>query len=168
MLAAGDALALALARRRDFAADDFHRHHPGGMLGAGLRPVSEVLRFRVGKNLAVAPEGLSVRAALAAAGGDRRAGAVLLVDGNGRLSGIFTDGDLRRLVHSGDLTALDRPISDRMTRQPHRLTVDQLVRDAVALVRERRLDEIPVVDGDGRPVGLVDVQDLIAMKVVRD
>lgn len=168
MLAAGDALALALARRRDFAADDFHRHHPGGMLGAGLRPVTEVLRFRVGKNLTVVAESLSVRAALAAAGSDRRSGAVLLVDGNGRLSGIFTDGDLRRLVHAGDLGALDRPISERMTRQPQRLTVDQLVRDAVALVRERRFDDIPVVDGDGRPVGIVDVQDLIAMKVVRD
>jgi arabinose-5-phosphate isomerase len=168
MLAAGDALALALARRRDFAADDFHRHHPGGMLGAGLRPITEALRFRVGMNLTVAADTLSVREALAAAADERRAGAMLLVDANGRLSGIFTDSDLRRLVHAGDLTALDRPVSERMTRQPQRLTVDQLVRDAVAIVRERRLDEIPVVDGEGRPVGLVDVQDLIAMKVVRD
>jgi arabinose-5-phosphate isomerase len=109
-----------------------------------------------------------VREALAAAADERRAGAMMLVDANGRLSGIFTDSDLRRLVHAGDLTALDRPVSERMTRQPQRLTVDQLVRDAVAIVRERRLDEIPVVDGEGRPVGLVDVQDLIAMKVVRD
>jgi arabinose-5-phosphate isomerase len=168
MLAAGDALALAAARRRDFAADDFHRHHPGGMLGVGLKPVTEIMRFRVGHNLAVVHDSKPVRAALAIAGEGRRAGAVVLVDAHGRLSGIFTDGDLRRLVNADDLTALDRPIGERMTRQPQRLTMDSLVRDAVQLVRERRLDEIPVVDHDGRPVGLIDVQDLIAMRVVRD
>lgn len=168
MLAAGDALALALARRRDFAADDFHKHHPGGMLGAHLRPVTEVIRFRVGENLPVVHHGASVRDALASANSGRRAGAVILVDDAGRLSGIFTDGDLRRLVHAGELAALDRPIAERMTREPQRLTTDDLVRDAVQLIRERRLDEIPVVDREGRPVGLVDVQDLIAMRVVRD
>ncbi len=168
MLAAGDALALALARRRDFAADDFHKHHPGGMLGVGLKPVAEIMRFRVGHNLAVVRDNASVRSALITAGEGRRAGAVVLVDAHGRLSGIFTDGDLRRLVNGGDLTALDRPIAERMTKSPRRLAVDQLVRDAVLLVREWRLDEIPVVDNDGRPVGLIDVQDLIAMRVVRD
>ncbi|MDZ4831107.1 MAG: KpsF/GutQ family sugar-phosphate isomerase [Phycisphaerae bacterium] len=168
MLAAGDALALALARRRDFAADDFHKHHPGGMLGASLRPVTEAIRFRVGDNLPVVRDDVTVRSALGSAGGARRAGAVVLVDAHGHLSGIFTDGDLRRLVNAGDLSALDRPISERMTKQPQRLTTDSLVRDAVQLVRERRLDEIPVVDLEGKPVGLIDVQDLIAMRVVQD
>ena len=59
-------------------------------------------------------------------------------------------------------------VKDEMTKHPKHLTVDDLVRDAVRLVREKRLDEIPVVDGDGKPVGLIDVQDLIAMKVVRE
>ncbi len=166
MLAAGDALALALARRRNFRADDFHRHHPGGMLGAGLRQITEALRFRVGHNLSVLRDSLSVREALAAAGQGRRAGAILLVDANGRLSGIFTDGDLRRLVTTQGADALETPVATVMTARPVSLTVDALVRDAVRLVQERRLDEIPVVDGDGKPVGIVDVQDLVAMRVV--
>ncbi len=166
-IAVGDALALALARRRDFGKDDFHKHHPGGMLGAGLRPVTEVLRFRVGQNLAAVSDTTTVRDALRAAGEGRRAGAIVLVDGEGRLSGIFTDGDLRRHVNTGGLEALDAPVARSMTRHPAQLTVDSLVRDAVRLVQEKRLDEIPVVDRDGRPVGLVDVQDLIAMRVVR-
>lgn len=170
MMALGDALALALARRRDFGADDFHKHHPGGMLGAGLRPVTEVLRFRVGENLRIVCDTQTVRDALQEAGGKRRAGAIILVDETGRLSGIFTDGDLRRLVNeAGDPTAaLQAPIGSSMTRSPRHLTTTDLVRDAVRLVRELRVDEIPVVDPDGTPVGLIDVQDLIAMKVVRE
>ena len=169
MLAVGDALALAVARRRNFKADDFHKHHPGGMLGVGLRRITEALRFAVGKNLAVVRDSLSVRGACeqANATGSRRAGAIMLVDDRGRLSGIFTDGDLRRLVLR-DPAGLDRPVGDVMTPRPQHLTIDDLVRDAVRLMRERRLDEIPVLDHDGRPVGLVDVQDLIAMKVVSE
>ena len=167
-LAVGDALALALAQRRDFGKDDFHKHHPGGMLGAGLRSVTEVLRFRVGHNLAAVPDTTTVRDALRAAGEGRRAGAIVLIDGAGRLSGIFTDGDLRRHVNGGGLAALDAPIAGVMTRHPTTLTVDNLVRDAVQMVQAKRLDEIPVVDREGKPVGLVDVQDLIAMRVVKE
>ena len=170
MMAIGDALALALARRRDFTADDFHRHHPGGMLGAGLRPVVDVLRFRVGENLPIVRDDASVRDALASAGGARRAGAIVLVDQEGRMSGIFTDGDLRRLVNTSDdpATALDQPINGCMTRSPRHLSHEDLVRDAVRLIRELRVDELPVVDAKGAPLGLIDVQDLIAMKVVTD
>ncbi|MEM8758531.1 MAG: CBS domain-containing protein, partial [Planctomycetota bacterium] len=97
----------------------------------------------------------------------RRPGALLLVDADGALSGIFTDGDLRRLVLA-DPVELDRPIALRMTRSPRTLRDDALLRDAVALIREHRQDEIPVVDAAGRPVGLLDVQDLVAMRLVRD
>ncbi|MHC5115015.1 MAG: KpsF/GutQ family sugar-phosphate isomerase [Planctomycetota bacterium] len=174
-LAIGDALALAVARRRNFGADDFQRAHPGGMLGAGLRKITEVLRFRVGENLPVLADSLHLRDALMRArtevqsstGKVRRAGALVLVDGDGRLSGVFTDGDLRRLVLD-DPAALDRPISEVMTARPKHLDVDDLVRDAERLVREHRVDEIPVLDHDGRPVGLVDVQDLLSMKVVKE
>jgi len=166
MVAVGDAIALALARRRDFRADDFHRHHPGGLLGAGLRPITEVLRFKVGANLQVVRDAASVREALAQAGEDRRSGAILLVDSGGRLSGIFTDGDLRRLVHQGDAGWLDGPIAKVMTARPMCLTVEAVVRDAVRLVQDRRVDEVPVVDLDGKPFGMVDVQDLIALRVV--
>ncbi|MBX3355146.1 MAG: KpsF/GutQ family sugar-phosphate isomerase [Phycisphaeraceae bacterium] len=168
MVAVGDTLALALARRRNFAADDFHRRHPGGMLGVGLRPITEALRFRVGQNLAVVRDDLSVRSALAAAGEGRRAGAVVLVDVHGRLSGILTDGDLRRLINRHGNAVLDITIHEVMTARPRSLGVEAQVRDAVRMVQECRVDEIPVVDGEGRPVGLVDVQDLIAMKVVRE
>ncbi len=167
-LAVGDAIALGLAQRRDFGKDDFHRHHPGGMLGAGLRPVTEVLRFRVGHNLATVSDTSTVREALRAAGEGRRAGAIVLVDEKGKLSGIFTDGDLRRQVNNGGIAALDAPIAGVMTRHPTVLTVDSLVQDAVQLVQSKRLDEIPVVGRDGCPVGLVDVQDLIAMRVVKE
>ncbi|MSR19030.1 MAG: CBS domain-containing protein, partial [Phycisphaerales bacterium] len=64
--------------------------------------------------------------------------------------------------------ALVAPIASVMSARPISLPVDSLVRDAVRLMRERRLDEVPVVDGDGRPVGLVDVQDLVALRVVQD
>ena len=167
MLAIGDALALALSRRRNFGEDDFHKHHPGGMLGVGLRKITEALRFRVGENLPVIPDHMTVRQACEETRGDRRAGAILVVDQHQRLAGIFTDGDLRRLMIN-DADGMNRTIRDVMTPRPQHLTVDDLVRDAVRLVRERRLDEIPVLDHDGKTVGLVDVQDLVAMKVVSE
>jgi len=167
-LALGDAIALAVARRRRFTADEFARRHPGGALGGLMRPVVEALRSVAGKNLPIVPETETVRAALRRASAlGRRPGALLMVDGAGALTGIFTDGDLRRLIVERP-EALDGPISRVMTRGPRTLPVASLVRDAVRLVRECRQDEIPVVDEDGRPVGLLDVQDLIAMKVVQD
>ena len=167
-LAVGDAVALAVSRRKHFTAEDFQKRHPGGLLGAGLRPVTEILRFRVGKNLPLIPEGVTVREALALAETGRRPGAMLIVDDGGRMTGIFTDGDLRRLVMESGDEGLGRVIAEVMTRDPRKLMDDQLVRDTVQLVREHRQDEIPVVDGDERPVGLVDVQDLIALKVIEE
>jgi arabinose-5-phosphate isomerase len=166
-LAIGDALALTLARRRNFDEDDFQRHHPSGMLGVGLRKITEALRFKVGQNLHIVQDHVTVGQALEQAATDRRAGAIVLVDGAGQLSGIFTDADLRRLMRQ-DPDGLSRPVNEVMTPRPQHLTVDDLVRDAVRLVRERRVDEIPVLDAQGRPVGLVDVQDLISMKVVSE
>lgn len=110
-MALGDALALAVARRASFSNEDFARRHPGGQLGGLLRPVMELLRFRAGENLPLIEPGESVAAALDhAAALERRPGAILIVDpGTGTLAGIFTDGDLRRLVRR-DREALDRPI----------------------------------------------------------
>ncbi len=167
ILAVGDALALAVSRRRNFGANDFQKRHPGGLLGAGLRPIAEVLRFRVGDNLPVIPDTVTVREACEQTKTGRRPGAVVLVDKNGQLSGIFTDGDLRRLMLN-DPAGMDRVVSEVMTRRPEHLLVDDLVRDAVRLMRENHHDEIPVLDHDGKPVGLVDVQDLIALKVVSE
>ena len=80
MLAAGDALALAVARRRNFKADDFHKIHPGGMLGIGLRPVIEALRFQVGKNLTCVALTATMKSALQSSGDGRRSGALMVVD----------------------------------------------------------------------------------------
>jgi arabinose-5-phosphate isomerase len=166
--AVGDALALAVARRRSFSEQDFARRHPGGALGGLLRPVVDTLRFVAGRNLPVAREDETVRAALGEAESTgRRPGALLVVDARGALAGIFTDGDLRRLVLR-DAAALDERLGDVMTRSPRTLASTALVRDAVRMVREHRADEIPVVDAEGRPVGLLDVQDLMALRVVRD
>jgi arabinose-5-phosphate isomerase len=167
-LALGDALALTIARRRAFTADDFARRHPGGSLGGLLRPVVDVLRFRVGENLPVVSESTTVDEALRQAdSGGRRPGALLVTDADGAVSGIFTDGDLRRLVMRTP-DELSRPMGEVMTRSPQTLRSDALVRDAVRMVREFRQDEIPVVDEAGGPVGLLDVQDLIALRVVQN
>lgn len=167
-LAIGDALALAVARRRSFTNEDFHARHPGGTLGSLLKPVSELVRFIAGKNLPIARETDSVADALAEASKVvRRPGALLVTDDAGKLTGIFTDSDLRRLILR-DTNELQQPISGVMTRDPKSLNLSALTRDAVAMFREFRADEIPIVDGEDKPVGLLDVQDLIAMKLVED
>ncbi|MFG0246309.1 MAG: SIS domain-containing protein [Phycisphaerales bacterium JB052] len=167
-LAIGDALALAVARRRAFTNEDFHARHPGGTLGSLLKPVSELIRFVAGKNLPIATEGDTVADALREASKVvRRPGALLVVDSVGKLAGIFTDSDLRRLILR-DPGELQKPIAEVMTRDPKALSIEALTRDAVALFREYRADELPVVDDQHKPVGLLDVQDLIAMKLVED
>ena len=169
MLALGDALALAVGRRRRFGVDEFRKNHPGGMLGKQLMPIVQAMRVRAGQGLPVVVQNLTVEQALKTdmdRTGLRRAGALLVVDEAGRLTGIFTDSDLRRLLIQDSQRALTRAIRDVMTANPRRLTPESLVRDAVQLVREYRIDEVPVVDHDQKPLGLIDVQDLIALKVI--
>lgn len=172
MLALGDALALTVSRRRGWGVQDFNRLHPGGNLGRQLMPVLEAIRFKAGENLPLIAANLSVAQAYdeveqyAQASGIRRAGALLIVDDRGQLAGIFTDGDLRRsLIRDGN-KAWHEPIGTLMTRQPRTLSADALVRDAVQIIREHRIDEVPVVSTDHRPLGLIDVQDLVALKVI--
>jgi arabinose-5-phosphate isomerase len=129
-----------------------------------------VLRLQAGQNLPMVPVGLTVAQALAQAesfaAGGRRAGALLVVDKRGGLAGIFTDGDLRRLVLRLGPKALEQTIDSVMAHHPRHLSDTALVRDAVKIAREFRFDEIPVVDKHGRAVGLIDVQDLVALKVI--
>lgn len=166
MLALGDAIGLAVSRRRNFTPDDFRKRHPGGLLGAGLRGITEMMRFHVGQNLPLIRESQTVGEALREANIGRRPGAILVVDESGRLVGIFTDGDLRRHVIREPHGPTNARLGDVMTRSPRCLRSTDLVRDAVNLFRQHRPDEIPVVDEAGRPLGIVDVQDLIALKII--
>ena len=171
-LALGDALALAVSRRRNFGVNDFQKVHPGGGLGRQLMPVVHAMRFKAGDNQPLIGLGLSVQQAYAKAeefakeSGLRRAGALLIVDDEGALAGIVTDGDLRSALINKGPEVWGGPIRELMTTNPTTLLNTALVRDAVRIVREKRFDEIPVVDADGRPVGLIDVQDLAALKVI--
>jgi arabinose-5-phosphate isomerase len=168
MLALGDALSLAVARRRQFSHEDFAKRHPGGSLGGLLRPVMDAVRFSVERGLPVCGQDTPIVDALRDAERvARRPGALLVVDEAGKLCGILTDGDLRRLVIN-DPSRLAEPLRNVMTPHPRSLPDSALIRDAARMVREHRQDEIPIVDAAGRPVGLLDVQDLIAMKVVRE
>ena len=168
MLALGDALALAVSARRSFSRDDFRKRHPGGLLGRRMLPVTGILRFRAGENLPLVRATGTVRSVLEQSPHSRRSGALLLVDHEGRLAGILTDAEVRRLLVKHGPAALDLPIESAMTRSPKHLTSDAVVADAVQMIRELRVDELPVVDPEGRPLGLVDVQDLIALKVIEE
>jgi len=180
-LAMGDALALCVMQAKEFQADDFHKLHTGGGLGKQMRPVTEAMRFYTSHypnadpadaNLPMIDGGTMIRAAyetveqVSMRKGIRRAGALVVIDADGRLAGIFTDGDLRRHVFGGG--SLDSPLEEVMTKAPRSLTSDAVVRDAVSLVREWRIDEVPVVDGAGKPIGLIDVQDLVSLKVIEN
>lgn len=168
-LAMGDALALCASQLLEFSQADFAKRHPGGSLGGLLKPVVEALRFVAGKNLIPVPDDMTVDAALRhSETAQRRPGAMLLVDRqSGELTGIFTDADLRRLILK-DPGLMGRPVSSIMSKNPSCLPDTARLADAVHLVQEFRRDEIPVVDAKGRPVGLLDVQDLIAMRLVQD
>ncbi len=169
MLALGDALALCVSRKRDFKAEDFRKFHPGGLLGRQLMPVTEAMRFAVGHSLELAHTGMTLGEAYQLAdekSQGRRAGAMLIVNEQGKLAGIFTDSDLRRLVVKEGGQVMNLPIEQVMTANPKHLTSQSLVRDAVQMARELRIDEIPVVDENNQPLGLIDVQDLVALKVI--
>jgi arabinose-5-phosphate isomerase len=168
MLALGDALALAVLEMRQrggqFSREEFALYHPGGSLGRQLLMVETLMRR--GKDLPVARDNLTVRQALAGVRKmRRRSGAVCLVDGRGRLTGIFTDADLRRLLEAGRDDALDRPIALVMTRGPKRVQVGDSAAEAIQIINRYFIEELPVVDARGRLVGLLDVQDLLATGV---
>ena len=171
-LALGDALALAVSHRRGFDQAAFHRLHPEGRLGRELMPVTQAMRFRAHHNLPLVPvthtlgQAYDLARDIEQTSGVRRAGALVVVDGDGRLAGIFTDADLRRLVFTrpGEDPA-GLPMDRVMTADPTVLHDGDRVRDALKITRDRRIDEIPVVDQDRRPLGLLDVQDLVALQL---
>lgn len=163
MMVMGDALAMVLLEARGFTESDFARYHPGGSLGrALLLKVGDVMR----RENAMPLVSVSARVIDAVAEMNRsRAGACLILDVNGKLAGIFTHGDFARgYENNPSLGAL--PVADLMTRNPISLSVDSLAVEAVKKVGEKRIDDIVVIDSDGRPVGLIDAQDLARLKLV--
>ena len=167
LAALGDALFLTVMKSRDFTAEEFALYHPGGQLGRKLIRVREAMTFRLGENLPVASDRLTIGQVLHEVSSiKRRSGAVVLVDEAGRVSGIFSDGDLRRAITDDDGTVLKQPIRSVMTKDPKRIRGDQLASEAIALMRPHRIDELPVVDDDDHPIGLIDIQDLVVLRML--
>jgi arabinose-5-phosphate isomerase len=162
MLALGDALAFALLEQRQFTAAEFARFHPGGALGRKLALVSDWMRS--GDELRIASESDTVREVFAKVRHTgRRTGAIMLVDAEGRLAGLFTDSDLARLFENRQDGALDSSIAHVMTRTPVVIAPEARVGVALDVLKARKFSELPVVDGEGRPVGMLDITDLIGL-----
>ena len=159
MLALGDALAVVLMRLKGFTSDKFARLHPGGSLGKLLNiRVADLMRR--GRANPVVNENCTLRAALKVMT-DTAAGAVSVTGRKGRLSGFFTDGDLRRYLQKGQ-TGLDIPLAAIMTRNPLTVHPQTMAMEAARIISERKVDNLPVTDKKtGRPVGILDEKDLL-------
>ncbi len=160
LLALGDALAMVVLKERGFRREDYALFHPSGSLGRRLMQTREVMRQ--GEELPLAALGSPVAdVLLTMSRTPGRPGAALIVDQSGKLCGIFTDGDLRRLVESGERAFLDQAVDQFMGKDPKSIAPDALVEEAERLLREHQIDQLPVVDANGVAVGLLDVQDVL-------
>ena len=163
-LATGDALAMVLLEKRGVTRDDFARLHPAGNLGRSLLlRVADVMR--TGERFACQPDTCTVQEAIVAMT-RAKAGCIALVHPeDGRLSGVFTDGDFRRCALTGP-DFLQKPVAMFMTRQPKSVRAGALAVDALRVFEASRIDDLLALDDDGRPVGVVDGQDLPQFRVV--
>ncbi|MBW8041173.1 MAG: KpsF/GutQ family sugar-phosphate isomerase [Planctomycetes bacterium] len=166
MLAIGDALAFTVMKARNFSVEDYARFHPGGSLGAKLMTVEQSMMFRPGEKLPIAQVNDTIGQLLEKTSDVKRHGAVMVVDNDGRLAGIITDADLRRLITQQQQKAFAFKASDIMTADCKKIRADALAAEATAIFHKYRIDDLPVVDPDDRPLGLIDVQDIVTIKVV--
>ena len=163
MLVMGDALAMVLLESRGFSEADFARFHPGGSLGrALLTRVSDIMRADA--ELPIVVEGADVFAALDAMN-RARAGACLILDSDGGLAGIFTHGDFARSFRQDPLLG-EKPVAQLMTRRPITVQSDALAVEVLKTLGQNRVDDIVVLDAQGKPAGLIDTQDLARLKIV--
>jgi arabinose-5-phosphate isomerase len=163
MLVMGDALAMVLLESRGFTEEDFARFHPGGSLGrALLTRVSDIMRADL--ELPTVPEGVDVFAALDSMN-RARAGACLILKPDGSLAGIFTHGDFARSFRNDPLLG-EKPVAALMTRHPITVRADALAVEVLKTIGVNRIDDIVVLDAGGKPVGLIDTQDLARLKIV--
>ncbi len=168
MLAMGDALCAALMDKRKFKKSDFAFLHPGGILGKQLLLKVEDIMRKSSSN-PIVRESRKVKDVLLAITASK-AGSATVVDKKGKVKGIFTDGDLRR--HLGNVGGrhacplLERKIKDVMTKNPRTLKKGCLAVEALRILQEYKIDEIPIVDEKDKAIGLVDVQDLLKAGLV--
>jgi arabinose-5-phosphate isomerase len=163
-LALGDALAVALLEARGFTADDFARSHPAGSLGRRLllhitdvmHGGDEVPRVRGEATLSEALVEMS----------RKRLGMTSVVDADGRLLGLFTDGDLRRTLDDAAVDLRATPISAVMTRTPKTIGSDALAAEAAQLMEAHKINALLVLDGERRVVGALNIHDLLRARVV--
>jgi arabinose-5-phosphate isomerase len=162
-MALGDALAVAVLDARGFGPDDFARSHPGGALGRRLLTyVRDVMR--VGDEVPVVPLDATLSDALFQIT-DKRMGMTAVVNANRHVEGIFTDGDLRRVLQrDGDFRAL--PLTDVMTRNPRTIGPDHLAVEAVELMERHRINQMLVVDEKATLIGALNMHDLFSKKVI--
>ena len=162
-LALGDALAVALLDAKGFGADDFARSHPGGALGRRLLThVRDVMR--TGAEVPSVQSGAGFSEALLEMS-KKRMGMTAVLDAEGRVSGVFTDGDLRRtLAQIADIKSAR--IDDIMTRSPRTIGPDKLAAEAVQIMEERKVNQLLVVTEEGALVGALNMHDLFRAKVI--
>ncbi len=163
ILAMGDALAVSVLEKKGFRREDFAFLHPGGVLGKRLLLKVEDI-MRKGEANPLVSENTAVKDVLLAIT-KARAGSATVIDKNKKLAGIFTDGDLRRHIESAP-SLLNRKVKEVMTRAPKTIKKGRLAEEALKILQEYKIDEIPVVDEKNRPIGLVDVQDLLKAGIV--
>jgi len=153
-LAMGDALAVALLEARQFSAGDFKIYHPGGSLGASLRPLGDIMHK--GEALPLVELGTSMPAAMQVLAA-KHMGCVMVVNKQGKLAGIVTDGDLARNI-SRDLSRLK--VDDIMTRSPRTAAPGLIAAEAIGFINKHKITALPVTEDD-RPVGIVTFHDLL-------
>jgi arabinose-5-phosphate isomerase len=163
-LALGDALAMVLLESRGLTREDFAKFHPAGTLGLQLLlRVKDIMR--TGERTPVAPSTVTTQEAILAMT-KAKAGSIALVDPKtGKLAGILTDGDFRRSALTGP-DFLKKRVSTFMTRSPKTVAENALVVDALRLFEQHKIDDLIVVNTRGKPVGLIDGQDLPKLKIV--
>ncbi len=163
MLAMSDALAVCLLELKGFKPKDFALYHPGGTLGRKLLLTVEDI-MRKGSSCPIVNENKRISEVLVKIT-HARAGSATVVDEKGKLKGIFTDGDLRRHLEA-DPNLSVRKVKDVMTKKPTTVGPKMLAAEALRILEEKKIDELPVVDKNNRPVGLLDVQDLLRAGLV--
>ena len=163
MLVLCDALAMALLEARGFQAEDFAKLHPGGTLGrAWLTRVSDVMRQ--GDQLATITPETTVREGLQAMT-KARSGAAVVTNADGTLAGVFTHGDFVRAFQKDNAIA-EKPVREFMTPRPVSIQAGKLAAEVLATLQNSRVDDVVVVDESGKPVGMVDTQDLTRLRLV--